>query len=129
MNGSRVLSVMRRLIIGVATGSLFGTGFRFVLKEGLTRFTDQEFTADMTSPAMKRIDAVTSIRTVQFPEDASAMAHPIRPASVGSIENFYTPTVYEKGAEVIRIVEDSGWQRQLPVKVWIATLNSLTVRR
>ncbi len=79
--------------------------FQVCLKEGLTRFTDQEFTADMTSRPVKRIDDVTGMRTAQFPEDAGAMAHPIRPASVVSIENFYTPTVYEKGAEVIRMIQ------------------------
>ncbi len=78
--------------------------FQLSLKEGLTVFRDSEFTADLNSRAVKRIDDVTGMRTTQFPEDGGAMAHPIRPASVGSIENFYTPTVYEKGAEVIRMI-------------------------
>jgi aminopeptidase N len=78
--------------------------FDLTLKEGFTVFRDSEFTADLNSRAAKRIEDVTAIRTRQFPEDAGAMAHPIRPASVGSIENFYTPTVYEKGAEVIRMI-------------------------
>lgn len=78
--------------------------FQLSLKEGLTVFRDAEFTADLNSRAVKRIDDVVDMRSVQFPEDASAMAHPIRPASVGSIENFYTPTVYEKGSEVIRMM-------------------------
>ncbi len=78
--------------------------FDLTLKEGFTVFRDSEFTSDLNSRAVKRIDDVTGMRTVQFPEDAGAMAHPIRPASVGSIENFYTPTVYEKGAEVIRMI-------------------------
>lgn len=78
--------------------------FDLTLKEGFTVFRDSEFTADLNSRAVKRIEDVTAMRTRQFPEDASAMAHPIRPASVGSIENFYTPTVYEKGAEVIRMI-------------------------
>ncbi len=78
--------------------------FDLTLKEGLTVFRDQEFTSDLNSREVKRIDDVTYMRTNQFPEDASAMAHPIRPASVGSIENFYTPTVYQKGAEIIRMI-------------------------
>lgn len=78
--------------------------FQLTLKEGFTVFRDSEFTADMNSRPVKRIDDVTGMRTAQFPEDAGAMAHPIRPASVGSIENFYTPTVYEKGCEVIRMI-------------------------
>lgn len=78
--------------------------FDLTLKEGFTVFRDSEFTSDLNSRGVKRIDDVTEMRTVQFAEDAGAMAHPIRPASVGSIENFYTPTVYEKGAEVIRMI-------------------------
>ncbi len=78
--------------------------FQLSLKEGLTVFRDSEFTSDMNSRPVKRIEDVVDIRTRQFPEDAGAMAHPIRPASVGSIENFYTSTVYEKGAEVIRMI-------------------------
>ncbi|MDH4380233.1 MAG: aminopeptidase N [Vampirovibrionales bacterium] len=78
--------------------------FQLSLKEGFTVFRDSEFTADLNSRAVKRIEDVTGMRTAQFPEDAGAMAHPIRPASVGSIENFYTATVYEKGAEVIRMI-------------------------
>jgi len=81
--------------------------FQVCLKEGLTTFTEQEFSTDMTAPtpAVKRIEDVIGMRSAQFPEDASAMAHPIRPSSVGSIENFYTPTVYEKGSEVIRMIK------------------------
>lgn len=78
--------------------------FQLSLKEGFTVFRDAEFTADLNTRAVKRIDDVLGMRTGQFPEDAGAMAHPIRPASVGSIENFYTATVYEKGAEVIRMI-------------------------
>jgi aminopeptidase N len=78
--------------------------FQLSLKEGFTVFRDAEFTADLNSRPVKRIDDVSEMRLRQFPEDASAMAHPIRPASVGSIENFYTPTVYEKGSEVIRMM-------------------------
>lgn len=78
--------------------------FQLSLKEGFTVFRDAEFTSDLNSRPVKRIDDVIGMRTAQFPEDAGAMAHPIRPASVGSIENFYTATVYQKGAEVIRMI-------------------------
>ncbi|MBY0403652.1 MAG: aminopeptidase N, partial [Cyanobacteria bacterium] len=78
--------------------------FQLSLKEGFTVFRDAEFTSDLNSRTVKRIDDVVGMRTSQFPEDAGAMAHPIRPASVGSIENFYTATVYSKGAEVIRMI-------------------------
>ncbi len=77
--------------------------FQLTLKEGLTVFRDQQFSADMTSAPVKRIDDVRMLRTAQFPEDAGPMAHPIRPESYISMDNFYTPTVYEKGAEVIRL--------------------------
>ncbi|MGQ9367472.1 aminopeptidase N [Azospirillum sp. ST 5-10] len=78
--------------------------FQLSLKEGLTVFRDQEFSADMNSRPVKRIAEVQRLRTVQFPEDSSAMAHPVRPASYVEINNFYTPTVYDKGAEVIRMM-------------------------
>jgi len=77
--------------------------FQLSLKEGLTVFRDQEFTADTHSRAVKRIEDVRLLRTHQFAEDASPMAHPIRPASYMEINNFYTVTVYEKGAEVVRM--------------------------
>lgn len=79
--------------------------FQLSLKEGLTVFRDQRFTADMTSAAVNRIDEVVRMRTHQFAEDAGPMAHPVRPQSYISIDNFYTLTVYEKGAEVIRMLE------------------------
>jgi len=78
--------------------------FQLSLKEGLTVFRDQQFSADMGSPAVKRIDDVRLLRTRQFPEDNGPMAHPVRPASYIKIDNFYTLTVYEKGAEVIRMM-------------------------
>lgn len=78
--------------------------FQLSLKEGLTVFRDQEFSADMGSRAVKRIDDVKILRSVQFTEDASPMAHPIRPDQVIEMNNFYTVTVYEKGAEVIRMM-------------------------
>src|SRR5690606_9044507 len=88
--------------------------FQLSLKEGLTVFRDQEFTADMmardldpaaaaSARAVKRIDDVVTLRAAQYPEDAGPMAHPIRPESYQEIGNFYTATVYEKGAEVIRM--------------------------
>jgi aminopeptidase N len=79
--------------------------FQLTLKEGLTVFRDQEFSADTTSRPVKRIGDVVRLRTSQFPEDAGPMAHPIRPESYISMDNFYTPTVYEKGAEVVRLYQ------------------------
>ncbi|GAV20950.1 aminopeptidase N [Mariprofundus micogutta] len=79
--------------------------FQLSLKEGLTVFRDQEFTADNHSRAVKRIEDVRLLRTHQFAEDASPMAHPIRPSSYMEINNFYTVTVYEKGAEVVRLYQ------------------------
>ena len=78
--------------------------FQLSLKEGLTVFRDQEFTADMTSRAVKRIHDVNVIRSFQFREDGGPMAHPVRPDSFVEINNFYTLTVYNKGAEVIRMI-------------------------
>lgn len=77
--------------------------FQLTLKEGLTVFRDQQFTADMTSALVKRIDDVRGLRISQFQEDAGPMSHPIRPESYISMDNFYTATVYIKGAEVIRM--------------------------
>lgn len=78
--------------------------FQLTLKEGLTVFRDQQFTADMNSAAPKRIDDVNILRTAQFAEDAGPMAHPIQPDSYQEINNFYTVTVYNKGAEIIRMI-------------------------
>jgi aminopeptidase N len=81
--------------------------FQLSLKEGLTVFRDQEFSADQmgsaSGKAVKRIEDVRLLRQVQFPEDAGPMAHPIRPDSYQEINNFYTVTVYEKGSEVVRM--------------------------
>ncbi len=79
--------------------------FQLSLKEGLTVFRDQEFTSDLHSRAVKRIEDVRRLRTFQFAEDASPMAHPVRPASYMEINNFYTMTVYEKGSEVVRMYQ------------------------
>jgi aminopeptidase N len=78
--------------------------FQLSLKEGFTVFRDQEFTGDRTSKAVKRIEDVNMLRTRQFAEDAGPLAHPIRPDSYMEINNFYTLTVYEKGAEVVRMI-------------------------
>lgn len=79
--------------------------FQLSLKEGLTVFRDQEFSADMSSATLTRIDAIKVIRTAQFAEDAGPMSHPIRPEQVLEMNNFYTVTVYDKGAEVIRMLQ------------------------
>ena len=78
--------------------------FQLSLKEGFTVFRDAQFSADMSSAGVKRIDDVNLLRTAQFAEDAGPMAHPVRPASYMEIANFYTLTVYEKGAEVVRML-------------------------
>src|SRR5450830_1698146 len=87
----------------------FRDWFQLSLKEGLTVFRDQEFSADMigsdSGRAVKRIDDVRVLRQAQFPEDAGPMAHPVRPDSFVEINNFYTVTVYEKGAEVVRMYQ------------------------
>ena len=78
--------------------------FQLSLKEGFTVFRDQQFSAEQGSPAVKRIEDVRGLRAAQFPEDAGPLAHPIRPESYIEISNFYTATVYSKGAEVIRML-------------------------
>ena len=78
--------------------------FQLSLKEGLTVFRDQEFTSDLNSRAVKRISDVKKLRAHQFPEDSGPMAHPVRPESYIEMNNFYTMTVYDKGAELIRMM-------------------------
>jgi len=89
--------------------------FQLSLKEGLTVFRDQEFTADLHSRSIKRIEDVNALRTYQFAEDAGPMKHPVRPESYIEMNNFYTLTVYEKGAEVIRMIHsllgEQGFQK------------------
>jgi aminopeptidase N len=91
--------------------------FQLCLKEGLTVFRDQEFTGDMRSHAVKRIEDVLTLRARQFREDAGPLAHPVRPDSFVEINNFYTATVYEKGAELIgmlkRLVGETGYRAAL----------------
>ncbi|NQY26376.1 MAG: aminopeptidase N [Piscirickettsiaceae bacterium] len=89
--------------------------FQLSLKEGFTVLRDQQFSADMHSAAVQRIDDVNQLRMMQFAEDAGPMAHPVRPASFIEISNFYTVTIYKKGAEVVgmikTIVGDDGFRR------------------
>jgi aminopeptidase N len=91
--------------------------FQLCLKEGLTVYRDQEFTADVRSAAVKRIADVKTLRAQQFPEDAGPLAHPVRPSSYVEINNFYTATVYEKGAEIVRMLRtllgDSAFRRAM----------------
>ena len=91
--------------------------FQLCLKEGLTVFRDQQFTGDMRSHAVKRIDDAITLRARQFREDNGPLAHPVRPESFVEINNFYTATVYEKGAEVIgmlkRLVGDAAYSKAL----------------
>ena len=89
--------------------------FQLSLKEGLTVFRDQEFSGDRASRAVRRIESIRLLRQHQFPEDAGPTAHPVRPASYEEMNNFYTMTVYEKGAEVVRmyhtLLGEEGFQK------------------
>ena len=89
---------------GQETGVTCRDWFQLSLKEGLTVFRDQQFSEDIGSRAVERIDGARKLRSLQFAEDAGPMAHPVRPDSYIEISNFYTVTVYEKGAEVIRML-------------------------
>lgn len=80
--------------------------FNLSLKEGLTVFRDQEFSADMSEKGLQRIRDIESLRERQFPEDSGPNAHPVRPTSCYAVDNFFTPTIYEKGAEVIRMMKN-----------------------
>ena len=118
--------------------------FQLCLKEGLTVFRDQQFTSDMRSAAVKRIRDVQTLRARQFREDAGPLAHPPRPDHYQEINNFYTATVYEKGAEVIgmlkRLVGDEGYRAALDlyfdrhdgqactIEDWIAVFQDATGR-
>jgi aminopeptidase N len=89
--------------------------FQLSLKEGLTVFREQQFCAEMGSPALTRIEQVQLLRRSQFPEDAGPLAHAVRPDHYSAIDNFYTATVYDKGAELIRMIAgrlgDAGWRK------------------
>ncbi|MDA1011651.1 MAG: aminopeptidase N [Proteobacteria bacterium] len=93
--------------------------FQLSLKEGLTVFRDQEYGADTYSRGVQRIQEVRSLRTTQFPEDAGPMAHPIRPDAYVEINNFYTATIYDKGAEIVRMIHtlvgEDNFQRGMKV--------------
>ncbi|SSZ29647.1 Aminopeptidase N [Aggregatibacter aphrophilus] len=95
--------------------------FQLSLKEGLTVFRDQEFSSDTGSRAVNRINNVKFLRTVQFAEDSGPMSHPIRPEKVIEMNNFYTVTVYEKGAEVIRMLHtllgEKGFQKGMKLYI------------
>ncbi|MDX1554417.1 MAG: aminopeptidase N [Xanthomonadales bacterium] len=95
--------------------------FQLTLKEGLTVFRDQEFTSDMQSRAVKRIQDARDLRARQFPEDAGPMAHPIRPDRYVEINNFYTMTIYQKGAAIIRMVHtllgEDGFQKGMKLYI------------
>jgi aminopeptidase N len=78
--------------------------FQLSLKEGLTVFRDQEFSSDLNSRGVKRVSVVKNLRNSQFPEDSGPMAHPVRPESYIKMDNFYTATVYDKGAEIVRMI-------------------------
>ncbi|MFT6450305.1 MAG: aminopeptidase N [Oleispira sp.] len=89
--------------------------FQLSLKEGFTVYRDSQFTADMNSAAVKRIEDASIMRTVQFAEDAGPMAHPVQPDSYMEISNFYTVTIYEKGSEIVgmihKLVGDTGFRK------------------
>jgi aminopeptidase N len=95
--------------------------FQLSLKEGLTVFRDQLFSADQGSPAVCRIGNIRTLRAAQFPEDAGPLAHPVQPQSYLRIDNFYTATVYNKGAEVIRMIHTllgpEGFRRGMDVYI------------
>ncbi len=95
--------------------------FQLSLKEGLTVFRDQEFSSDMRSRPVKRIQDVRNLRARQFPEDAGPLAHPVRPDAYIEINNFYTATIYEKGAEVIGMIHsllgEDGFQKGMRLYV------------
>lgn len=86
--------------------------FQLSLKEGLTVFRDQEFSADMTEKGVQRIKDVDTLKEKQFPEDAGPNAHPVRPDSCYSVDNFFTSTIYEKGAEIIRMMKNLLGKKQ-----------------
>jgi aminopeptidase N len=95
--------------------------FQLSLKEGLTVFRDQEFSADMRGHPVERIKSVRALRARQFPEDAGPLAHPVQPDSYIEINNFYTATVYDKGAEVIRMMHtllgEAGFQKGMKLYI------------
>ena len=107
MNFERIESVVAHEYFHNWTGNRITCRdwFQLCLKEGFTVFRDQEFSADQRGAALQRIKDVNALRARQFPEDAGPLAHPVRPASYMKIDNFYTATIYEKGAELIRMLK------------------------
>ena len=103
--------------------------FQLCLKEGLTVFRDQEFSADARSRAVERISDVRGLRAHQFVEDAGPLAHPVRPALYHEINNFYTATVYEKGAEVVRMLKTLLGPGEFPPAAWISISPATTARQ
>ena len=105
--------------------------FQLSLKEGLTVFRDQEFSSDVRSRSIKRIEDVVSLRNRQFPEDSGPMAHPVRPESYIVMDNFYTATVYDKGAEVIRMIHtilgENGFQKGMQLYFQRHDGNAVTI--
>ena len=102
--------------------------FQLCLKEGLTVFRDQEFSADERSATVQRIIDVRQLRAHQFPEDAGPLAHPVRPESYIEINNFYTATVYEKGAELVRMIADHPRRATGSARAWTSTSSATTAR-
>ncbi len=102
--------------------------FQLCLKEGLTVFRDQQFSGDMRSHAVKRIEDVMVLRARQFREDQGPLAHPVRPESFVEINNFYTATVYEKGAEVIGMLKRLVGMPPMRGR-WTCTSTAMTGRR
>ncbi|MDD9333577.1 MAG: M1 family aminopeptidase, partial [Bartonella sp.] len=78
--------------------------FQLCLKEGLTVYRDQEFSADQNIRSLQRIENIKMLKAMQFPEDSGPLSHPVRPRQYSQINNFYTTTIYEKGAEVVRMI-------------------------
>ena len=107
MNFERIESVVAHEYFHNWTGNRITCRdwFQLCLKEGFTVFRDQEFSADQRGAAVQRIKDVRALRARQFPEDAGPLAHPVRPNSYIKIDNFYTATIYEKGAEIIRMLK------------------------
>ena len=103
--------------------------FQLCLKEGLTVFRDQEFSADMRSAPVKRIAEVRALRAAQFPEDAGPLAHNVRPEVYNEISNFYTATVYQKGAEVIRMLKRLIGAGRRSAPAWTSISSATTARR
>ena len=103
--------------------------FQLCLKEGLTVFRDQEFTADQRSRAVERISDVRGLRSHQFVEDAGPLAHPVRPEIYHEINNFYTSTVYDKGAEVVRMIRTLLGRRDCSARAWTFISRAMTARR